>query len=1070
MKKRNFSLKKITHCKIIYLSICFLLGMGIFTVKASPEVVDVAQQKVTVTGVVTDENGEALPGVSVVIPKTTIGTVTDIDGKYSLSLPNASGELQFSYVGYKTQTVKTGGKNILNISLKEDVTVLNEMVVIGYGTQKKETVTGAISMVTTKDLLQSPQANISNALVGRLPGLLAVQRSGQPGYDKSTIRIRGVGTFAKLNSDREGLDDDPQNPLIMVDGIESKDFNNIDPSEIASLAILKDASATAVYGVRGANGVILITTRRGETGKPRISFSSNAAVTNFPFKRKGMNSGEYSEMANRALMYDSYITQTYTPRYSAEDIARYKSQSDPIFYPDVDWVDYMLKDNSYQTQTNFNVSGGTERVKYFVSLGYFTQNGMFETKYYDPGWDYQLRFKRYNLRSNFDINISRDLSASFDISTQIGDIRDAPWGVNALMDQLTRTLPMAAPHVIENHLVTIPSGSGSPLGAYNHGWDRSYQNELDGSVRVNYKMDYLLKGFSLRGVVSYKNWNNDIRGYGMQGGLSYTIRPANENSSPEDQAKGYTILQSGEPYNLQYGWSSKRNRTVYMEGGADYARSFGNHNVTGLVLYNQKKYFDPNLQFHVPMGTQGLVGRITYNFDRRYLAEFNLGYNGTENFAKGKRFGTFPAYSLGWVASEEPFFPKNDIVSFIKIRGTYGTVGNDKIGGERFLYRPTTYVGLSDLYSTVGSNAYYWGEQSSPRPRPGVIEGKLGNPVLTWEKAVKQNIGADTKFWKNKIALTFDYFDENRDNILWDMGTIPTIIGAEMPSFNLGKMKNSGWDGEISYNDEIGQVYYFVKANYTYAHNKIVYMDEVPKVPYRQETGQRYGQFFGYVANGLYNTWEEVNDVNRPLHSSFGESGDLRIVQPGDVRYVDINGDGVITADDQVPIGYSNFPEVVYGFSIGGEWKGFDFSVLFQGADKVSNMPNRTFKQGFVQNGGANKDLLKSWTYEKYVNGEPIKYPRFAGDNTGGNYAWSTYWLENARYLRLKNAEIGYSFRGEKLKRIGVGSIRLYVNGSNLITWSNLLPGEDPENPTMYENEAPYPPTRVINVGLNINF
>jgi TonB-linked SusC/RagA family outer membrane protein len=1018
------------------------------------------QQGFTLTGVVKDSKGETLTGVSILVVGTKTGTVTDLDGKFTLTVPNKNTELQFSYLGFQTQKLKVGDRKTIQISLSEEDNVLEDVVIVAYGVQKKETVTGSLATISTKELLQSPQANISNSLVGRLPGLIAAQRSGQPGYDASTLRIRGIGTFA---SKFRAEDDDPQNPLIMIDGIESSNFNNIDPSEIESLTILKDASATAVYGVRGANGVILITTRRGELGLPRISFSTNVAATTFPFIRKSMSSADYATYYNMALQFDSYISQNYNPVYTQEEIDLYRSQSDPIFYPNMDWYDYMLKDYSYQTQSNFNISGGTERVRYFVSLGYFTQDGMFETSHLDPGYDYQTKFKRYNLRSNFDIDIFKHLTASFDISTQIGDIREPNWSVNSLMDALTRTLPMAAPPVIDNKIVSIPSGSGSPMGAFEHGWHRSYQNELDGSIRVKHKMDYLLKGLSLRGTVSYKNWNEDKKNYTMNGGYSY--------QATRDANGDLLILQGGSPRYLQYGWEVYRNRQIYMEGGAEYAQKFGLHGVTGLVLYNQKKYFNPNLLYHVPNGVQGIVGRVTYNYGDRYLGEINLGYNGTENFAKGRRFGFFPAYSLGWVVTNEPFFPENDYLSFMKIRGSYGTVGNDKIGGDRFLYRPTTYTPFGDTYKIDPGSTYYWGEQMAPIGRSGYIEGKLGNPLLTWERAVKKNLGADIKFWKNKLNLTVDYFEENRDNILWNMGTTPVVIGASMPAFNLGKMKNGGWEAEIAYNDRISSLNYFVKANYTYAHNEIVYMDEVVRTyPYRYQTGQRFGQFFGLVADGLFNSWEEVNDPNRPVYNVSGESGDLKTVQPGDIRYIDVNGDGSITEDDQVPIGYSNLPEVIFGVAIGGEWKGFDFSLLFQGADKVSNMPNRTFKQGFWEHTGANEDLLYSWTAERYARGETIKYPRFAADKAGANYWGSTYWLENARYLRLKNAEVGYSFRGASLRKIGVASIRFYVNGNNLITWCNLLPGEDPENPTMYENEAPYPPTRVINFGLNINF
>jgi TonB-linked SusC/RagA family outer membrane protein len=1006
--------------------------------KISPKI---PKKNILVTGVVLDEKGEPVIGASVVIPGTQIGVITDLRGQFSLEVPTDA-KIRVSYIGYEAKEEQVNVNSSLKISLDQTPKDLDEVVVVGYSTQKKATITGSVAAIGTKDLLQSTQANISNALAGRMPGLLSVQSSGEPGKDASTLRIRGIGTFAGS-----------QDPLIMVDGIESDNYNNIDPNEVESLSILKDASATAVYGVRGANGVILITTKRGELGKPKISLSTNVAATSFPFLRGSMNSYDFASSLNQAKAYDSFVTGNYSPPFSASDLEKYKTHSDPIFYPDMDWYKYMLKDYSFQTQSNLNISGGTDRVKYFVSLGYFTQEGMLNDAIYDPGYDYQIRYKRYNFRSNFDINVTKNLFASFDISDQIGDLRNPNWDMGLLMESLSSSTPIVSPGVINNKIITIPSPLGAGLPPpipLSHGWNHSYENNINGSLRLNYKMDYLLKGLSLRGAISYKNSNTDTKNY-LQNLQTYNA---------VNSQNGILYLPSGDPSQLKFGWGIQKRTNIYMEGGVSYVQKFGDNNISGLILYDQSKTYDPNLAFLIPSGYQGLVGRVTYNYKNRYLAEFNIGYNGTENFAQGMRFGTFPAYSVGWVATDEPFFPQNKYITFIKIRGSYGTVGNDKIGGNRFLYRPTSYT-------YTNGNAYYFGTEGGSRQGyTGSLEGKMGNPVLTWEKAVKTDIGADLKFLDNKISLTFDYFQEQRDNILWNRGTIPAIMGADMPAYNLGKMKNSGFDGEITFRDKIGKFNYFIKGNYTYAHNEIVYQDEVARnYDYLYVTGQRYGQFFGFVADGLFNSWTEVNDANRPVYQWNNNK-----IQPGDIRYEDINGDGKIDDNDRVPIGYSNFPEVMFGISLGGEWKGFDFSVLFQGADKVSNAPSRRTTQGFYINTGANNDLLKSWSQQRYDQGLPIVYPRFSADNSGGNYALSTYWLEDASYVRLKNAEIGYTLSGKTLKKIGLSSVRIYMNGNNLITWCHLFPGEDPEYPTGEANSEPYPVTRVYNMGLNINF
>jgi len=1065
-------MKKNEKFKTIFWCICLLFTGNIFTMNAFPSVRDDAvadtkmqQQTFTVTGTVTSSDSEPLIGVSVLVPgNAQLGTITDSNGKFSILLPDKSASLQFSYLGYTTQIVKVDGKKEVNVVLQEETKLLNDVVIVAYSKQKKETVTGSIASITTKDLLQSPQANISNALAGRLPGLLSVQRSGLPGSDASTIRIRGIGSFASAPSGYTGPD--PQDPLVMVDGVETDNYNNIDPSEIASFSILKDASSTAVYGVRGANGVILITTRRGELGKPRISASTNVGVTNFPYMRKSMNSYEYATNYNLAQSYDAYVTGTaYVPKYTADAIAKYQDHSDPIFYPDMDWFNYMLKKFSYQTQSNFNVSGGTDKVKYFTSLGYLTQDGMFNTSIYNPNYDYQARYRRYNMRSNFDIDISKNLSASFDFSAQIGQFHGINWSIGSMMAMLSSSLPMASPGIIDNKVINIPTSGGStPVTPFTKGFNTSSENNIDGSIRLNYKMDYLLNGLSLRGAVSYKSFYTDNVTYNRQGQVYNAYRT---------DTGDVIFLPPGGRDPLQTGWGlDTKTARIYLEAGIEYARKFGDHNVTGLLLYNQSKDFDPSLQYNIPHGVQGLVGRVTYNFKNRYLAEYNLGYNGTENFAPGRRFGFFPAYSLGWAVTEESFFPKNKWVTFLKIRGSYGTVGNDKLGGDaitqRFLYLPSSY--------NFENNAYFFGPQANIQGgnlddwtlhgQQGALEGKLGNNQLIWEKAVKKNIGADMKLWKDHISVVFDLFREDRDNILSNRNTIPSnIIGVTMPAYNLGKMQNGGWEGEITFNNSYNGINYFIKANYTYAHNVIKYMDELRNYPYYYQTGQSFGQFFGYVCDGFFTNWAEVNDANRPDYSALGNN----VLQPGDLKYKDINGDGKIDNNDMVPIGYSNFPEIMYGISFGADWKGFDFSILFQGADHVSTVPSRSIRQGFWQDSGANKELLESWSMDRYLQNEPIKFPRLAADHGGNNYAMSTFWLENARYVRLKNAEIGYTFRQNILKKAGISSVRLYANGSNLLTWCNLFQGEDPEFPTG-GNDDPYPVTRIFNLGLNINF
>lgn len=999
-----------------------------------------------VKGKVTDtEKGEPIPGVSIVLKGSTKGTNTDANGTYSMAVPAQGAVLVFSFVGYDKQEVIVGNQTQINVALKPDMKELNEVVVVGFGTQKKATVTGAIASVSTKELVQSPVANISNALVGRMPGLFAVQGSGEPGNNASTLRIRGVSTFS-------GAAD----PLILVNGIEVSNYNNIDPNEIENLTILKDASATAIYGIRGANGVLLITTKRGKVGAPQLSYTGNVASTSFTALRKNMNSYDYARSYNEAQRYDAYVSgAVYAPKFSDAAIALYQSGEDPIFYPSTDWYDLVLKPQALQTQHNLSINGGTDKVRYFVSAGLFTQGGQFNNSKLIKDFDANRNYKRYNFRSNFDFDVTKRLKASLDLSSQTETVSGSNNGTVRIIEFISRANPLASPGFIGDKIVNL-TGLGTvtnPLATlFDEGYNRQFRNFLQGSLRLDYTLDFITPGLTATGIVNYQN-NNTETLVNRRVLITYNAIRLPDNT--------VNLVPTNVEQPFGFTQTIGKTRRTYAQFGFDYKRAFGDHSVTGLVNYNQTKYFDPTLAFLVPNGYQGVVGRTTYGYKGRYLAEFTFGYNGTENFAPGKRFGFFPAYSLGWVASDEPFFPKNDVLTYLKVRGSYGEVGNDKIGGDRFLYRPSAY--------TSSTNGYYFGEVGSTSTGYTVArEGKLGNPDVTWERAVKQNLGVELAFWKGKISATADVFSEQRNNILANLGTVPVIIGATLPAFNLGRMRNRGFDGDVTYNDRVGNVNFWVKGNFTFARNKVEFQDEIPRpFSYQYRTGQRFGQYFGLVAEGLYNTWEEVNDANRPV-SSWNNNR----IQPGDIKYKDVNGDGVINVDDQVPIGYSNFPEKIFGISFGGNYRGFDVSVLFQGADNVSIAYSRRQIRGFFENSGAVDYLANSWSPERYEKGLPIWFPHLSiGDEVQKhNYQASSFFTRDASYVRLKNVEIGYNIPKTLLTRLGLSATRLYVNANNLYTWSSVFPGVDPEQPPGVTNEEPYPLTRVINVGLNLRF
>jgi TonB-linked SusC/RagA family outer membrane protein len=1009
-----------------------------------------------VKGKVSDEaRNEPIPGANITIKGTTRGTTTDANGNFSLANVEKGTTLVISYIGYTSKEVVVGNQLTINVALAEELKSLNEVVVVGFGTQRKATVTGAISAITTKDLLQSPVANISNSMAGRMPGLFAVQRSGEPGNDASTLRIRGVSTFS-------GASD----PLIMVNGIEVSNFNNIDPNEIENLTILKDASATAIYGIRGANGVVLITTKRGKVGKPQLSYTGNLAITSFTDLRKGMDSYNYARLNNEALRNDAYVSgAVYTPRFSETALEAYRTGSDPIFFPNTDWYSLVLKPQALQTQHNLSFNGGTDKVRYFVSAGFFSQGGQFNNSALVQDFDANRTYKRYNFRSNFDFDVTKRLKVAIDLASQTENLTGSNWPTVRVIEGIGKASPLTSPGIIEGKIVNL-TGVGTannPVAdMFSNGYNRQFRNFLQGSARIDYMLDFITEGLSAHGILNYQN-NNTETITNLRPLITYNaVRGTNGNP---------LFIPQGIEQPFSFGQTIGKNRRAYAEFGIDYKRSFGDHTVTGLVNYNQTKNFDPRLLFLVPNGYQGVVGRTTYNYKGRYLAEFTFGYNGTENFAPGQRFGFFPAYSLGWVPSEEGFFPKNDVLTYLKIRGSYGEVGNDRLGniftgGDRFLYRPSAYISAN--------NGYFFGEVGSTSTGYAfATEGKLGNPDVTWERAIKQNIGAELSFWKGKIGVTADFFAEKRNNILTNLGTVPITVGASLPAYNLGRMTNRGFDGDVSYNDRVGAVNFWVKGNFTYARNTVEFQDEVKRpFTYQNRTGQRFGQYFGLIADGLYNTWEEVNDANRPVSAFNGNR-----LQPGDSSYRDVNGDGIINDDDAVPIGYSNFPEKIFGISFGGNYRGFDVSVLFQGAGNVSMAYNRRQIRGWFENSGAVDYLINSWSAERYAQGLPISFPRLTTElEANHNNRFSSFFLANASYVRLKNVEVGYNLPTPLLNRLGMSSARVFANANNLLTWDKMFPGVDPEQAGAapgattqgVTNEEPYPLTRTINFGINL--
>ena len=1009
-----------------------------------------AKSQMKITGTINDDKGIPLQGVTVSEQRTKNATASNQNGNFSINVKNQNSVLIFSYIGYSTKELVVGNQSFLQIELTGNTKVNEEVIVVGYGTQKKINTTGAVSTINTKELVQSPVANISNSLVGRLPGLFATQSGGEPGNDASKIRIRGVGTFSG-NTD----------PLALVDGIEVANYNNIDPNEIESVTILKDASSTAVYGIRGANGVIIITTKRGKIGPPKISYTFNQGYLAFTDRREMMNSADYATHFNEAYKADAYVTGgVYVPKFSAKDIELYANGKDPVFHPNVNWPDVLFKKVSTQAQHNLTISGGEKRVRYFLSAGFFNQGGLFrETKDITDAFSAQSVFRRYNIRSNFNFELTQNLKMTLDLSSQT-ETRSGNNGSSTerVIGDIFRASPLSTPGIVDGKVVNITGSQNNPYVALLFpnlagGLKRSYRNYLNGAVRLDYDLGLITRGLTTHGNISIQTYNDQqiTNTKTLITYLAIRLPDSTINYVPSTTEAQFGFSQVGTYY-----------RRLTAEFGIDYKRSFGVHNVSALLLYNQQKTFDPALAFLVPKGVQSYVGRATYDYNGRYLAELNVAYNGTENFAPGKRFGLFPGYSLGWIASKESFFPSTKLITFLKFRGSYGQVGNDNIGGSRFLYRPTSYSSATSIY-------FFGNVGSTYAAYTGLREGATGNPDVTWERAIKKDIGVEMRLVRDKISFTGDVFNENRDNILASPQTISSITGLSQPATNLGKMENKGYEGQITYSDDIGKVGFRISANYSFARNKVVFRDEIPnQYAYQNRTGQRLGQNYALICDGIYNTWDEVNDAKRPVYSYQNNK-----IQPGDLKYRDVNGDGIINDLDMVPLGYSNLPEKTYGASLGINFKGFDFSVLIQGVGNVSLYYTR-FQKGSGYGGapaeGSASYWNEAWTPDRYAAGLPIKLPRFSVANNP-NDAGNSFWLADASYVRIKNVEVGYTAKLSLLKKLGVSSCRIYANANNLYTWKKVFPGIDPENTSTGDtNTEPYPLVRTINLGVNINF
>lgn len=1082
-------MKSIFSChmrKILFVAVCIRASLGSFCYSSEVgsnwqdyrtdsdkelNAHSVLQKKnIQVIGIVTDELGPVI-GATVQVKGETGGVITDVDGKYTILTPNENATLIISCVGYVSQEIKIAGRRTVNVSLKEDVQSLEEVTVVAYGVQKKATLTGAISSVGTDALIKSPSASVANSLAGQLPGVSSMQPSGQPGADDAKIFVRGVGSLTEAGA----------SPLILVDGVE-RSFFQMDPNEIESINVLKDASATAVFGVRGANGVILVTTRRGKEGKTTISVSSNVGIQVPTRVLDTADSYTTALCYNEAQKNDGLADDQMA--FNAYDLERFRLGDDPIMYPNINWYKELTNKMAVQTQHNVNISGGTKKVHYFISLGFLYQNGLFKQL---EGLDYNnnYNYSRYNYRANLDVNLTSTTALKFNMGGIVGNRREP---TQQIWQHFSSTWPFSSPGLVDGHKV-IHQGNRYPNLAmtnqvfdtyYGTGYQRKLSNNMTFDLNLVQKLDFITKGLSVDIKGSYNTDYSYLRRvtcnretytpfYKSQvDGSGLTVNDPGFDKTVVYRISGQNVMNS---YSEVSG-SRSRGRDWYLEGSLRYNQKFGDHSVGALFLYNQSKKYYPKSYTDVPAAYVGFVGRLTYDYKSKYMAEFNVGHNGSENFAPDKRFGTFPAGSVGYVLTEEDFFPKNKYLTYLKLRGSVGLVGNDNMSSYRFLYLPSAYSvnDSSWLQQTYADrNGYIFGLTNTTYEQ-AAREIRLGNPNVTWETALKQNYGMDAYFFNDRLRMSVDYFIEKRKDILIQRKTLPSLIamgGGILPAVNMGKVDNKGYEIDLKWNDKVKDVSYFINANVSYSKNKVVFQDEVePNEPYQWYTGEVVGSRHGYVALGFY------------TKDDFKADGTLRDdlpqpaakVYPGDVKYADLNGDNVINNDDQKKIGNPKRPAYTFGLNFGAEYKGFFASMNWTGVAECDIMMSNTYRDPFYnkQLGGTFYQYLVDgrWTEETAAT---AIFPRFTYNTNANNMQTSRVWLRDASYVKLKNLTVGYNIGNKKiLKAIGASKLAVQFTGYNLLTFDKLKVF-DPEG-ELTRDDNTYPVMKIFSLGVNATF
>lgn len=1022
------------------------LCLPLYTVQAvassSPsKPVTLTQKTVKVTGMVTDKNRVPLIGVNITVlgSQGPIRAVTDIDGMFTVMIPGGKQILEFTYIGYKAQQITVNGSKMLAIQLDEVSNELNDVVVTGYATQNKASVVGSIHSVNPEELHYGTNRNLANNMAGKISGIIAIQRSGEPGYDDSNFWIRGINTFSGSNK-----------PLVLVDGIE-RDLDNLDPSQIESFSVLKDASASAMYGVRGANGVIVVTTKHGKIGPPQVKFHVEQSInkpTQFP---DFLNASDYMTLLNQLATQDGKVQP-----FTEQQITRTRNHYDPDLYPDVNWIDAITKDYAYTTRGNVDISGGSDFLRYSIVASYFRETGILEQDKTLPV-DNSTNNKQFYLHSNIDMDVTKTTLLRVNIGGYLNRFRKQRVNTDGAFSNAFATLPFVHPTRYSDGAIPVVSGRSNPWADVTQGgYDFYTSSKIETLFSLEQDLGFITPGLKVKGSFSFDRWNQSTRGRTLN---TQRVFPATGRDM--DGSLIYTVASTGDESMGSYNSSNYGNSRIYLEGDITYNRSFGKHSVDALFLYNQQSYDDGDIQDY---RKQGIAGRLSYTYDNRYIGEFNFGYNGSENFAKGHRFGFFPSIAVGWIMSEEPWMERmRRVFNNIKFRGSVGQAGGDNLPGRRFAYLTTL---------NTSASGYTWGT-TGQKSYSGITEGQIGVSGLTWETVTKYNFGIELGLF-DMIDINVDVFREKRKNIFMQRTLIPTQTGFQnSPWANFGKVTNGGVEFSLNFHKQWNKDWYTsAYANFTYAKNRVDEYDEAEKRKgtYRATTGRSLNELWGLTAERLFSK----DDFNADGTLKFGIPSQEGVggtnVQPGDIKYVDMNGDGVINEQDEGYIGGTEDPRIVYGFGGTVAWKGFDFNFFFQGTGDTYRIIGGSayFIPGSgttVQGNAYSKNLDDRWTED---NQDPYAFwPRLHYGPYQNNYRASTWWKKDMSFLRCKTLELGYTFRQGWLKSFYANSIRIYVSGNNLFCFSPFKLW-DPELGT--SDGLKYPTNKSVQFGLDVNF